>query len=148
MATQHNNEATQSVMERTPLLGERPPSQHERSDTPGPESEPIPARTRSRKSWYAWRLFWALLAITVIGVFVKGWIDADETEVFVLCRLIQFDADLSKFDLRAALKRALGGGLSGAAAMVLQVLLLMVCLTKEISIIRVTEPIASRYGPL
>lgn len=31
-----------------------------------------------------------------------------------------------EFDLKAALKRALGGGLSGAAAMVLQVLLLMV----------------------
>lgn len=36
-------------------------------------------------------------------------------------------ADLfAQFDLGAALKRALGGGLSGAAAMVLQVLLLMV----------------------
>lgn len=32
-----------------------------------------------------------------------------------------------QFDLKGALKRALGGGLSGAAAMVLQVLLLMVC---------------------
>jgi hypothetical protein len=31
-----------------------------------------------------------------------------------------------KFDLKKALKKALGGGLSGAAAMVLQVLLLMV----------------------
>jgi hypothetical protein len=30
-----------------------------------------------------------------------------------------------QFDLNAALKRALGGGLSGAAAMILQVLLLM-----------------------
>ena len=30
-----------------------------------------------------------------------------------------------QFDLKGALKRALGGGLSGAAAMVLQVLLLM-----------------------
>lgn len=32
---------------------------------------------------------------------------------------------MSQFDLKGALKRALGGGLSGAAAMVLQVLLLM-----------------------
>ena len=31
-----------------------------------------------------------------------------------------------QFDLKGALKRALGGGLSGAAAMVLQVVLLMV----------------------
>jgi hypothetical protein len=31
----------------------------------------------------------------------------------------------TQFDLKGALKRALGGGLSGAAAMILQVLLLM-----------------------
>ncbi|KAF7558164.1 hypothetical protein G7Z17_g101 [Cylindrodendrum hubeiense] len=36
------------------------------------------------------------------------------------------------FDLKGALKRALGGGLSGAAAMVLQVLLLMYNLLTEI----------------
>ncbi|KAF8752842.1 CAAX prenyl protease N-terminal, five membrane helices [Rhizoctonia solani] len=47
------------------------------------------------KSWYAWRLFWLSLP------------------------------PLCWFDLKGALKRALGGGLSGAAAMVLQVLTLM-----------------------
>lgn len=40
-----------------------------------------------------------------------------------------------QFDLEGALKRALGGGLSGAAAMVLQVLLLMVCVPAGFSII-------------
>jgi len=36
-----------------------------------------------------------------------------------------------QFDLGKALKRALGGGLSGAAAMVLQVLLLMVWIPRS-----------------
>lgn len=40
-----------------------------------------------------------------------------------------------QFDLKGALKRALGGGLSGAAAMVLQVLLLMVCVPTGLSIV-------------
>ncbi|ATY66644.1 mitochondrial carrier protein [Cordyceps militaris CM01] len=51
-----------------------------------------------------------LIAIGIIVVFVRGWIDAG--------------SDVN-FDFKKALTKALGGGLSGAAAMVLQVLLLM-----------------------
>ncbi|KAJ4122948.1 hypothetical protein NW768_009939 [Fusarium equiseti] len=87
--------------EQTPLLADQHP------DTEHPETEPTPEKRP--KSWYAWRVFWAILAIVILSVFIKGWIDSDETE----------------FDLKKALKRALGGGLSGAAAMLLQVLLLM-----------------------
>ncbi|CAE6419006.1 unnamed protein product [Rhizoctonia solani] len=90
--------------EQTPLLqGEQNANEHEQAALLEPQTEP---RT---KSWYAWRVFWAVLAALVLGVFIKGWIDADDVE----------------FDLKGALKRALGGGLSGAAAMVLQVLTLM-----------------------
>ncbi|KAG8733069.1 hypothetical protein FRC11_008904 [Ceratobasidium sp. 423] len=90
--------------ERAPLLqGEHTANEHEQAALLEPPPEP---RT---KSWYAWRIFWAVFAAVVLGVFIKGWIDADDLE----------------FDLKAALKRALGGGLSGAAAMVLQVLTLM-----------------------
>lgn len=42
------------------------------------------------------------------------------------CRTCTKSDIISQFDLKGALKRALGGGLSGAAAMFLQVLLLMV----------------------
>ncbi|CAK7225119.1 hypothetical protein SCUCBS95973_005751 [Sporothrix curviconia] len=63
-----------------------------------------------RASWYVWRAAWTLLAAFVLGIFVKGWIDAG--------------GDV-QFDLGDALKKALGSGVSGAAAMVLQVLLLM-----------------------
>ncbi|KAI0804708.1 mitochondrial carrier [Irpex lacteus] len=56
--------------------------------------------------WYA--LLWAV-GIFFAVLFIKGFIEADDVE----------------FDLGKALKSALGGGLSGAAAMVLQVLTLM-----------------------
>ncbi|KAM5343519.1 hypothetical protein ACJ41O_012056 [Fusarium nematophilum] len=95
--------------EHTPLLRDRPPQAGDDQAEPELEPQEEPTPEKRPQSWYAWRIFWAVLAIVVIGVFVKGWIDADETD----------------FDLKGALKRALGGGLSGAAAMVLQVLLLM-----------------------
>ena len=60
--------------------------------------------------WYVWRTACALLAAFVLGVFIKGWVDAG--------------GDV-QFNFKDALKRALGSGVSGAAAMVLQVLLLM-----------------------
>ncbi|KAJ7086384.1 mitochondrial carrier domain-containing protein [Mycena belliarum] len=51
----------------------------------------------------------ALAGAVVLGFFIKGFIDADDVE----------------FEWKDALKRAIGGGLSGAAAMVVQVLTLM-----------------------
>ncbi|KAF4837645.1 hypothetical protein CGCSCA4_v011834 [Colletotrichum siamense] len=118
--------------ERTPLLGAsagdeeatRPPpayqdrrtgdNEHDENQdpeqvyliAPSPDEEEKPQRTTG---WWLWRGFWAVLAIFVLAVFIKGWVDAKDTN----------------FDLGKALKRALGGGLSGAAAMVLQVLTLM-----------------------
>ncbi|KAI9439215.1 mitochondrial carrier [Lactarius indigo] len=56
--------------------------------------------------WYIVLLIGGTLALVF---FIKGFIDAGDVD----------------FDLKGALKRALGGGLSGAAAMVLQVLTLM-----------------------
>ncbi|KAG6814873.1 hypothetical protein H0H93_011917, partial [Arthromyces matolae] len=53
-------------------------------------------------------VLWSL-ALAVLVIFIKGFIDSDDVD----------------FDLGKALKAALGGGLSGAAAMVLQVLTLM-----------------------
>ena len=107
--------------EQTPLLSERRPSreEHEQTalsegqETPRDEHEQAallePPPEKRTRSWWFQRIFWAVVAAVILGIFIKGWIDADDTN----------------FDLKAALKRALGGGLSGAAAMVLQVLLLM-----------------------
>ncbi|KAL3421165.1 hypothetical protein PVAG01_07609 [Phlyctema vagabunda] len=92
----HNNE-------QAPLLGDhRSDHQPDEVDQEEPQKKPT--------SWYVWRAFWAVLAVLVLAVFIKGWVDAG--------------GDV-EFDLKGALKRALGGGLSGAAAMILQVLLLM-----------------------
>lgn len=57
----------------------------------------------------AWYVVIASLATATLVLLVKAFIDADDVE----------------FDLGEALRKALGGGLSGAAAMVLQVLTLM-----------------------
>ncbi|KAJ4408878.1 hypothetical protein N0V82_009608 [Gnomoniopsis sp. IMI 355080] len=94
--------------ETTPLLASRAEDgadQHEEAEL----LEPPQSEAKRTKSWWFWRILWTVLAILVLAFFIKGWIDADDVE----------------FDLKGALFRALGGGLSGAAAMFLQVLLLM-----------------------
>ncbi|KAI8935616.1 hypothetical protein NX059_007145 [Plenodomus lindquistii] len=95
--------------EHAPLLGAARVRRDSDARSTSGESQIDEPKDVSRNRNYAWRAFWILAAILLIAVFVKGWIDADDVN----------------FDLKGALKRALGGGLSGAAAMVLQVLLLM-----------------------
>ncbi|KNG49744.1 carrier protein [Stemphylium lycopersici] len=109
MAPECDMERGRATDERAPLLGNE--SARERTRTPSSRSEATeePQKEVSKTWHYVWRGTLALLVILLIAVFVKGWIDADDVD----------------FDLKGALKRALGGGLSGAAAMILQVLLLM-----------------------
>ncbi|KAI5462821.1 mitochondrial carrier domain-containing protein [Mariannaea sp. PMI_226] len=92
--------------ERSPLLGDLE-SRAEADDTQVVQADPQDEGSPRRR--YLWRIFWAVIAIFILAIFVKAWNDAEDTD----------------FDLEGALKKALGGGLSGAAAMVLQVLLLM-----------------------
>lgn len=119
--------AHQTSTEQSPLLGHPSPALEEDARSEASEAPP-PENAKRPKSWYAWRIFWAVVVAIVIAVFVKGWIDADNTNVCNLDFPMSLVHELtnSQFDLKGALKRALGGGLSGAAAMVLQVLLLMV----------------------
>ncbi|EMR62517.1 putative mitochondrial carrier protein [Eutypa lata UCREL1] len=131
MAVNSDPESQRGSDEQTPLLGDRRTSeteeqqQHEQQHEQTPlleEQEPPPrdeheeaalleppAPGKRTWGWWAWRAFWTILVAVILAVFIKGWIDADNTN----------------FDLKGALMRALGGGLSGAAAMLLQVLLLM-----------------------
>jgi len=67
------------------------------------EAEPW---TTGQKVFYA---VLAIFAVALLWIFIQGFSDPDDVD----------------FDLKKALKAALGGGLSGAAAMVLQVLTLM-----------------------
>ncbi|CAG9955861.1 unnamed protein product [Clonostachys rosea f. rosea IK726] len=89
--------------EESPLLGEQV---NEGEAAAEPET---PAKKR-RARWYIKIIIWIIIAAAIAAVFIKGWVDAG--------------GDV-KFDPHEALRKALGGGLSGAAAMFLQVLLLM-----------------------
>ncbi|KAK3952544.1 mitochondrial carrier domain-protein [Pseudoneurospora amorphoporcata] len=110
------SEAT-TINEETPLLISK--------DDPraGPDNDTVEESeqnegSRYTRSYFAWSIFWAVAAITVTGVFVKG-LDR-------CWRGCQRESQTPpEFDFKGALKRAMGGGISGAAAMVLQVLLLM-----------------------
>lgn len=54
--------------EETPLLEE------ERGGEP--QSDPPQKPEPRKRSWYFWRVFWVLVAATVLAVFIKGWVDA------------------------------------------------------------------------
>ncbi|EPE10534.1 mitochondrial carrier protein [Ophiostoma piceae UAMH 11346] len=112
-----DEERQTAATEHTPLLGEstdagaiRDVAGDDGNDNDNDTSKQGAVSESKTKSWYAWRAFWALLGASVLVVFIKGWVDAGG------------DVD---FNFKDALRRALGSGLSGAAAMVLQVLLLM-----------------------
>ncbi|KAF8057567.1 mitochondrial carrier domain-containing protein [Lyophyllum atratum] len=102
-----------STDERQPLLG-RPSDDSvtlvpRANDENGEEGGVKPkAPKRGWKEITAYVLL-AIVGLVLLGFFIKGFLDADDVE----------------FDLEKALKAALGGGLSGAAAMVLQVFTLM-----------------------
>ncbi|KAK0439580.1 mitochondrial carrier [Armillaria borealis] len=74
-------------------------------------TEPSAEIVKQERSWkhILFYLLTTLLGVGILAIFIKGFIDADDVT----------------FDFKKALKAALGGGLSGAAAMVLQVLTLM-----------------------
>lgn len=106
-----DEERQTAATEHTPLLGESTDAagsndDNNASDTTKQDIAPEP----KTKSWYAWRVFWTLLGAGILFIFIKGWVDAGG------------DVD---FNFKDALRRALGSGVSGAAAMILQVLLLM-----------------------
>jgi len=109
MASRRGVEHVSTPHEGAPLLAHEASRRVSEPLPTSGESEPESPKTNSYDWQPAWRSFYMSSATFFIVTFVKGWIDADEVD----------------FDFRGALKRALGGGLSGAAAMVLQVLLLM-----------------------
>jgi hypothetical protein len=127
MATRSDIEHGSAPGEREPLLA---PQQSEGDATASLEddSAPEPQSEASKRREYGWRGFWIVVAILIVAVFVKGWIESDDVDVSTAANTTRpwdYANALSQFDLKGALKRALGGGLSGAAAMILQVLLLM-----------------------
>jgi hypothetical protein len=78
MATQHNEERDVVQHERAPLLG----SDDVRNDE-GTNNEPtIEEQKPTSRTWkYVWKGCLFILAVLMIAVFVKGWIDADNVDV-------------------------------------------------------------------
>lgn len=112
-----------NVPEEQPLLSNtKPPSYHDDSPeslgltqdeealnlTDSDETSDSPKEPWTRRQLTVYGVL-TLLGLFILAIFIKGFIDADDVN----------------FDLGKAFKSALGGGLSGAAAMVLQVLALM-----------------------
>ncbi|KAI0263649.1 mitochondrial carrier [Gloeopeniophorella convolvens] len=82
-------------------------------DGPTPADASDAAKPAAREKASVWLILWYIVLVSAgtlaLVLLIKGFIDTGDVD----------------FDLKKALKRALGGGLSGAAAMVLQVLTLM-----------------------
>jgi hypothetical protein len=111
MVPSRDLEAGHEPNERSPLLPVDPVPDHQ-DESPEDTSDTASLKPQSEEAPGRYRLLWWALAVVfvaLLGLFIQGWIASDDVD----------------FDLGAALKSALGGGLSGAAAMVLQVLLLM-----------------------
>lgn len=101
MAAQKDLESQpQQSDERTPLLGtsaeagsSQQPGDHRNDDNGATEGiqdpEQVPLITgqdgeekkERTTSWWLWRAFWAVLAVFVLAVFIKGWTDAKDTNV-------------------------------------------------------------------
>ncbi|KAH9475325.1 hypothetical protein JR316_0012436 [Psilocybe cubensis] len=112
MSATHRNSSQGVSDERSPLL---PSRNDDTTNVHVQFIEPDEVVTTSSKEdefGWKWYTFYAALIVgglVVLGLLIKGFIDSGDKD----------------FDLAGALKSALGGGLSGAAAMVLQVLTLM-----------------------
>ena len=82
MTSYRENETGSAPDERAPLLANENVRNDAAASLEG-EEEPLlePEKAGSKTWYYAWRGFWIVLAILVIAVFVKGWIDADDVNV-------------------------------------------------------------------
>ncbi|KAG5730340.1 hypothetical protein E4T56_gene11734 [Termitomyces sp. T112] len=103
MSKEPSPEAAADTDERQPLLATS--NNHRTAEAARAPSGPQQCDWKK----ITYQVVLCLLGATIFAVFVKGFIDAGD----------------ANFDLGKALKAALGGGLSGAAAMVIQVLTLM-----------------------
>ncbi|CAI6327774.1 unnamed protein product [Periconia digitata] len=94
--------------ERSPLLANDARAQYTAPSDNDNASLKSQEQEESEYKYFWWAISF-VFAAGLLTIFIVGWIEADD----------------AKFDFTGALKRALGGGLTGAAAMVLQVALLM-----------------------
>lgn len=68
--------------EQTPLLASQAEDgrdEHEQAAL----LEPPQNEARRTRSWWFWRVLWAVLAALLLAVFIKGWIDAEDVDVSI-----------------------------------------------------------------
>ena len=84
MTSPRDAEISATTDERAPLLA----GEAARGEETYPDIRVEPQKEASTTWHYVWRGISALLAILVIAVFVKGWIDSDDVDVsFRYCQL-------------------------------------------------------------
>lgn len=82
MAFRPDVEANTKPDERAPLLANESSRRDVETQSVNDEAEPDkPAAVARNWQWYAWRGFWAVLAILVVAVFIKGWVDSEDVDV-------------------------------------------------------------------
>jgi len=82
MAFRPDDEAGTKPDERAPLLGNESARHDAEAQDINDEASPgEPAAVARNWQWYAWRGFWAVLAILVLAVFIKGWVDSEDVDV-------------------------------------------------------------------
>lgn len=80
MATRRDIEHGSMPGEREPLLA----PQQSAGDATAPledNSAPEPQSEASKRREYGWRGFWIVVAVLIVAVFVKGWIESDDVDV-------------------------------------------------------------------
>jgi hypothetical protein len=62
------NQTNITSNEQTPLLADQHSGGQPEPDEVGQE--------KKQARWYVWRILWAILAVVVLVIFIKGWVDA------------------------------------------------------------------------
>lgn len=70
--------------EETPLLAAQPQPEEGRDEhEEAALLEPPQSEARRTKSWWFWRILWAVLAALLLALFIKGWVDAKDVDVSI-----------------------------------------------------------------
>ncbi len=81
MTPRRDSEARLTPDERAPLLAQSNVRRGSSTLSEQGDSSPEGQKVGSKKWRYVWRGILVVLAILVIALFVKGWIDADDVDV-------------------------------------------------------------------
>jgi hypothetical protein len=81
MPSQRDLEGGTTPDERAPLLGPEAVRRDDEAILERDDASEEPSKAASKTWYYVWRGVLILLAILVVAVFIKGWIEADDVDV-------------------------------------------------------------------